>query len=174
MAALWVLTAIVSFGAELDVTAGVDRTTVALGERLLLTVTATGPNVSGLPQPRLPRSADFTNHGSMWGRFTSDSGAGDKTRQQTVGFVYTLEPKRTGTLTIGPVSFTHEGTIHQTQPIVVHVVAAGTELHERSEDAEDVAGVVGAAVGFGHGGRRCGDGQQRQKRHGPARLFKEC
>jgi hypothetical protein len=112
----------------LDISAEVDRTTVALGERLLLTVTATGPNVNGLPEPRLPRLADFTTHGSMWGRFTSDSGVGDKTRQQTVGFVYTLEPKRTGTLTIGPVSLTHEGTIYQTQPIAVHVVAAGESV----------------------------------------------
>jgi hypothetical protein len=114
--------------ADLDLSAEVDRTTVALGEQLLLTVTTTGTNVNGLPEPRLPRLADFTTHGSMWGRFTSDSGVGDKTRQQTVGFVYTLEPKRTGTLTIGPVSLTHEGTIYQTQPIAVHVVAAGESV----------------------------------------------
>ncbi|MCX6843771.1 MAG: BatD family protein [candidate division WOR-3 bacterium] len=112
----------------LDISAEVDRTTVAMGERLLLTVTATGPNVSGLPQPTLPRLADFTNHGSMWGRFTSDSGGRDESRQLTVGFVYTLEPKRTGTLTIGPVSLTHQGTTYQTQPIAVRVVAAGESV----------------------------------------------
>ena len=124
----------------LDLSAEVDRSTVAMGERLLLTVTATGPNVSGLPQPVLPRLADFTNHGSMWGRFTSDSGGGDTTRQRTVGFVYTLEPKRTGTLTIGPVSLTHQGKTYQTQPIAVRVVAAGESVPplERWTDADGI------------------------------------
>jgi len=126
--------------AVLDLSAEVDRTTVAMGERFLLTVTATGSNVGGLPQPRLSRLTDFVSHGSIWGRFTTDSAGGDEGRQQTVGFVYTLEPKRTGALTIGPVSLTHQGTTYQTQPIAVRVVAAGESVPplERWIDANGI------------------------------------
>jgi hypothetical protein len=111
--------------AGIDLAAEVDRTTVALGERLLLTVTATGTDVVGLPQPRLSRLVDFVNRGSVWGRFTSDPAGDTGARRRTVGFVYTLEPKRTGTLTIGPVSLTHADTTYRTKPISVRVVAAG-------------------------------------------------
>jgi hypothetical protein len=112
----------------LDISAEVDRSTVALGERLLLTVIATGADVSSLPQPRLPRMADFKLIGTLWGRFTSDPGSDSESSQRTVGFVYTLEPKRTGNLTIGPINLTHEGTAYQTQPVAVRVVAAGESV----------------------------------------------
>jgi hypothetical protein len=122
------LAPVLSGATGLDLTAEVDRPTVALGERQLLTITATGASVSNLPQPRLPRMADFKLIGTMWGRFTSDPGADSGPSQRTVGFVYTLEPRRTGTLTIGPVSVTHDGAVYQTQPIAVHVVAAGESV----------------------------------------------
>ncbi len=125
---LLLLASALSGATGLDLAAEVDRSTVALGERLLLTVTATGARVSSLPQPRLPRMADFKLIGTMWGRFTSDPGSDTGPSQRTVGFVYTLEPKRTGTLTIGPISLTHQGTTCQTQPITVHVVAAGESV----------------------------------------------
>ncbi len=126
--------------AGLDISAEVDRSTVALGERLLLTVTATGTDVKGLPQPRLPRMTDFKLIGTLWGGFTSDPGSDSGHSQRTVGFVYTLEPKRTGTLTIGPFSLTHQGTSYQTQPITVHVVAAGESVPplERWTDANGI------------------------------------
>jgi hypothetical protein len=122
------LAPVLSGATGLDLAAEVDRPTVALGERLLLTITATGASVSNLPQPRLPRMADFKLIGTMWGRFTSDPVADSGPLQRTVGFVYTLEPNRTGTLTIGPVSVMHEGAVYQTQPITVHVVAAGESV----------------------------------------------
>ena len=126
--------------AGLDISAEVDRSTVALGERLLLTVTATGAGIKGLPQPTLPRLADFKLIGTLWGGFTSDPGSDSGHSQRTVGFVYTLEPKRTGTLTIGPVSLTHQGTSYQTQPITVRVVAAGESVPplERWTDANGI------------------------------------
>ncbi len=117
-----------SGGTVIELSAEVDRTMVALGERLLLTVTATGTDIGGLPQPSLPRMADFKSIGTLWGRFTSDPTSGSEASRQTAGFVYTLEPKRTGNLMIGPVRLVHEGAVYQTQPIAVRVVAAGDSV----------------------------------------------
>ncbi|MCX6844684.1 MAG: BatD family protein [candidate division WOR-3 bacterium] len=125
--------------AGLDISAEVDRSTVAVGERLLLTVTATGTDVKGLPQPRLPRMADFKLIGTMWGRFISDPGS-DSEASRTVGFVYTIEPRRTGVLTIGPVRLVHEGKVYETQPIAVRVVPVGDSVPplERWTDANGI------------------------------------
>jgi hypothetical protein len=137
---LVLLAPILTAAAGIELSAEVDRTTVALGERLLLTVTATGAGVSGLPQPSLPRMADFKSVGTMWGRFTSDPESRGGVSQRTVGFVYTLEPKRTGSLTVGPVKFVHEGTTYETQPIAVRVVPAGESVPplERWTDANGI------------------------------------
>ena len=126
--------------ADLELSAEVDRKTVALGERLLLTVTATGPNVTGLPQPALPVLTDFKLVGTAWGGFTSDAASDSGDSRRTAGFVYTLEPRRTGSLTIGPVRLTYQGTTCQTQPIAVRVVPAGDSVPplERWADANGV------------------------------------
>ena len=126
--------------ADLEFSAEVDRRTVALGERLLLTVTATGSNLTGLPQPNLPVMTDFKVVGTAWGGFTGDPEPDSGASQRTVGFVYTLEPKRTGSLTIGPVKLVHQGATYETQPIPVRVVPAGDSVPplERWADANGV------------------------------------
>jgi hypothetical protein len=134
------LFSVVLGAADIELSAEVDRTTVALGERLLLTVTATGTGVNGLPQPSLPRMMDFKSVGTMWGRFTSDPGADSGVSQRTVGFVYTLEPKRTGSLTVGPVKLVRAGITYESQPIAVRVVPAGESVPplERWTDANGI------------------------------------
>jgi hypothetical protein len=84
--------------------------------------------------------ADFKLIGTMWGRFVSDTASDSGASQRTVGYVYTLEPKRTGSLTIGPVKLVHEGTTYATQPIAVRVVPAGDSVPplERWADANGV------------------------------------
>jgi hypothetical protein len=126
--------------ADIELSAEVDRRTIALGERLLLTVTATGPNLAGLPQPRLPVMTDFKVAGTAWGGFTGDPESDSGVSRRTVGFVYTLEAKRTGSLTIGPVRLVHQGTTYATQPIPVRVVPAGDSVPplERWADANGV------------------------------------
>lgn len=114
--------------AGIELSAEVDRTTVALGERLVLTVTVTGPSVTGTPQPRLPVMTDFKLVSTARGGFTSDSTSDGEAPRRTVGYVYTLEPRRTGALTIGPLRLTDEDTTCETEPIPVRVVAAGDSV----------------------------------------------
>ena len=126
-------------GADLDISAGVDRTTVALGEQLQLTVVVSGSNISDLPRPRLPWSADFANRGFASAMFSSDSPPG--TPRQTIGFMYSLEPKRVGSLTIGPARFAYRGAIYKTQPIKITVTESG-EAAPRQERWAEASGVA--------------------------------
>jgi len=110
--------------ADFDLSADVDRTTIAFGERLLLTVTATGSSVVGLHRPVLPVMTDFKLVSMAWSRFANDTATDREDSQRTVGFVYTLKPRRIGFLSIGSFKFVYEGKTYETQPIVVRVVPA--------------------------------------------------
>jgi hypothetical protein len=126
--------------ADLDLSADVDRTTIAFGERLLLTVTATGAKVVGLCRPELPVMTDFRLVSTAWSQFASDAAPDSKDSQRTVGFVYTLKPRRTGLLTVGSFKLVHEGKTYETQPIAVRVVPAGERVPplDRWADANGV------------------------------------
>jgi hypothetical protein len=108
--------------AELNFSASVDRTTVGLGEQLQLIVTVEGTNIGAVPRPQLPDLSDFNNYGSTSSQSTNISFVnGRMTQQQTISFIYTLEPKRVAALTIGPVRLDHKGMVYETQPITVSV-----------------------------------------------------
>ena len=108
--------------AELDFSAGVDRATVGLGEQLTLTVTVEGSNMGNVPRPQLPQLDGFTQVGSTSSQSSSISFVnGRMSQQQTVSFIYFLEPKRLGNLTIGAAKLDFKGTVYQTQPISVTV-----------------------------------------------------
>ncbi len=60
--------------------------------------------------------------------FTSDPAPDSAASRRVVAFVYTLEPRRTGSLTIGSVRLVYEGATYETQPIAVRVVPAGESV----------------------------------------------
>jgi hypothetical protein len=60
--------------------------------------------------------------------FTSDPAPDSGASRRVVAFVYTLEPRRTGSLTIGSVRLVCEGATYETQPIAVRVVPAGESV----------------------------------------------
>jgi len=101
------------------------RTTLGPGERLCLTLTATGVDSGCLLCPRLPGLLGFSKQGASSARWSSGSPAGDSAGRQTVVFTYLLAPRRTGRLTIGPVTFDYGGRLYQTDPIEVLVTEAG-------------------------------------------------
>jgi len=114
--------------AELELSAEADRTTVALGDRVLLTVTATGTKVDGLPRPSLPWMADFKLVSTIWSRFGNEPETDSGPARQTVGFIYTLEPSRTGDLTIPAATLVYNKATYKTGPIAVKVVPAGESV----------------------------------------------
>jgi hypothetical protein len=108
--------------AELSFSAEVDRTALGLGEQLQLTVTVSGTNIGGVPRPELPALEGFNQLGSTSSQSTNISFVnGRMTQEQTISFIHLLEPKQTGTLTIGPCKLDFKGTVYQTQPIAVTV-----------------------------------------------------
>ncbi len=116
------LVAATALAGELNFTAEVDRTTVGLGEPLRLTVTVTGTNIGRVPQPELPKLDGFDNIGSSRSQSTSISIVNGRiTQQQSINFVYTLVPKKTGELVIGPCRMEYQGVEYTTEPITVKV-----------------------------------------------------
>lgn len=107
---------------ELKFTAMVDRTTVAIGEPLQLTVQVTGTNLGRVPQPQLPELDGFENIGSSRSQSTSISIVnGRMTQEQTISFIYTLIPKKTGELVIGSCRLNYQGVEYSTAPITIEV-----------------------------------------------------
>ncbi len=112
---------------EINFTAEVDRTAVGLGEPLRLTVRVEGTNISRVPKPELPKLDGFDNLGSSQSQSTEIAIVnGRVTQRQTISFVYTLVPKRTGELVIGSCRLNYGGVEYTTEPITVQVTKSST------------------------------------------------
>ena len=104
--------------ADIQFQASVDRTRTGQADpiRLNLTVTA-GGRFGNMSLPRLD-AVDFSVEGPA---------RSDRTQiinfETTVTrtFTYSLLPRRTGTLVIGPAKLTYQGKVHQTEPIAIEV-----------------------------------------------------
>lgn len=105
--------------ASADISAMIDRSEVALGDQVVLTVTVSGEGQS-LPQPSEPNTdgfqvADISNSNS----FSFVNGRVSATRKTT----YVLSPTKTGIFTIRPGGIQSDGRIVQASPIQVRVLA---------------------------------------------------
>jgi hypothetical protein len=110
-------------GAELSISASVDRSTVGLGQEFLLTVTVQGEDMGSVPRPQLPELPDFNLLSQSQSSSTSVQIInGQIKKQSSVNFSYVLSAKRLGKLTIGPCRLSYQGQEHQSQPIDIEVV----------------------------------------------------
>ncbi len=106
----------------LSVTASVDTDQAALGDPVNLTVVINGEGTS-LPDPILPDLSDFNVYSS--GRNTSFSLQGGRsTSSQELN--YTLVPRKTGTLIIGPVVVKDNRDMVSTDPIKITGLQSGS------------------------------------------------
>lgn len=113
-------------GGELSFTATVDRTTVGVNEPVQLTVQVRGTNIGRVPQPQLPELNGFENIGSSRSQSTSISIVNGRiTQEQMINFIYTLLPKKTGELVIGPCRLNYQGVEYSTEPITIKVTQTG-------------------------------------------------
>jgi len=104
--------------ADLQFTAFVDRTSLGLNETVTLTIQIQGAGFSG-PDPRLPDLSDFRvlsgpNESSTF-QFINGRTSSSKT------YTLVLQPRREGTLTIGPAELTADGKLYRTDPIALTV-----------------------------------------------------
>ena len=108
---------------ELTFIASVDRTRLSLDEHLVLTVSVSGSDIGGIPEPMLPELEDFqmigTNRSSS-SQYTLVNGK--MTSSKTIDHLYTLRPKKTGRLTIGSARLDFRGTSYRSEPIQIEVV----------------------------------------------------
>jgi hypothetical protein len=102
---------------EIDFSASVDRTSLSLQEQLILSVTVRG-DMAGVPEPSLPSIPGFT----VLSR--SQSQSIEIVNFQTSAsliFQYILQPQKTGSFTIRPVTLNYNGREYSTDPIKIQV-----------------------------------------------------
>jgi hypothetical protein len=111
-------------GEELNFIASVDKTRLGLDDHLVLTVSVSGSDIGGIPEPMLPNLTDFhlvgTNRSSS-SQFSLVNGK--MTSSKTIDYLYTLRPEKVGRLTIGSATLDFKGTSYRTEPIEVEVVS---------------------------------------------------
>ncbi|MBI5883441.1 MAG: protein BatD [Elusimicrobia bacterium] len=124
-AALSLLPAPLRAAADIMIRAGVDKTSVALNDQIVLEVSVAGPSTS-MPEPKLPSLPNFSVYSSA--NSHNISFINGKVSSSIV-YTYVLVPRFVGKAVIGPVAVTTGGTTVQTDPIEIEVVPpAGTRV----------------------------------------------
>ena len=115
---------------ELTFIASVDRTQLGTDDQLTLTVSVSGSDIGGIPEPMLPELEDFellgTNRSSS-SQYTLVNGK--MTSSKTTDYLYTLRPRKTGRLTIGSAGLDFRGKTYRTEPIKIEVVKGSSTPH---------------------------------------------
>lgn len=106
------------FGADLQISANLDRSQVALNEQAVLSVVVSG-SLSSLPDPQLPNIADFQIYNA--GRAQSFSWINGQA-SASVTHSYVVTPKQEGHFTIPPIRVESHGQTAQTAPLALEVV----------------------------------------------------
>ena len=120
------------WGEELTFVASVDRTRVGLDDRLVLTISVSGQDIGGIPEPELPALNGF----EIVGTNTSSSSQfsfinGKMTSSKTMDYIYTLQPLEVGKFTIDSATFKFKGKTYKTDPIDIQVVTGTTSSKTR-------------------------------------------
>ncbi|MDR0822211.1 MAG: BatD family protein [Endomicrobium sp.] len=116
---LFLWTAVLAFADDITISASVNKTSLALNDSLIYSVTISG-KIANFPEPQIKLS-DFNVYGT--GRSQSMSVINGKVSGSVV-FNYTLVPKAIGKWTIPPASIKQDNKTYATEPILVEVTAA--------------------------------------------------
>jgi hypothetical protein len=107
--------------------ANVNRTEATIQDQLLLTLTVSGSQEA---IPRLPELPDFEVYS---GSRSSQMQIANGRTSVNVSYSYSLVPKKTGNLLIGPATVEIDGRSYSSQPIRVRIVEASQEPQENRE-----------------------------------------
>ncbi len=106
----------------LSIQSYVDVTKVGLNDTFTLTVEVSGENAGNVTDVNLPDNLDFDVLGQTSSSSSSITIVNGKMEQKTTkSFVYTLQPQRTGTFIINPISLNFDGKTISTSPIKITV-----------------------------------------------------
>ncbi|MBQ3834233.1 MAG: protein BatD [Elusimicrobia bacterium] len=120
--AIFFLLTTVLYADNIQMNSSVNRTEVALNETLQLTISISGDSRK-LPEFSLPTLSDFNIYGTSQSKSFSMVN-GNVTN--TVSYVYTLSPKKTGEYNIPSFSLTYDGQTYETTPVKITVTDAKT------------------------------------------------
>jgi hypothetical protein len=115
----FILSSAISSQAAINISADINRSQVAMGDQLILSVTVSGDQ-SSLPSPRLPPVDSFSVYDS--GRSQSLNFVNGQVSASAV-YTYVLSPRSVGQYKIPPI--TADGAAVPTPPLDVEVVAPG-------------------------------------------------
>lgn len=116
------------FAAELNFVASVNRTEVALGEPIMLTLSVEGENIGKVPSPEMPDLPDFDIGSTSTSQSTNIQMVGGKVIQrQFFNFIYTIYPRELGKTVIGSCKLVIENETYKTQPIEINVVQGSAQ-----------------------------------------------
>jgi hypothetical protein len=135
------------FAAELNFVASVNKTEVAIGEPLLLTLSVEGEDIGQVPSPQIPDLPDFDIGSTSTSQSTNIQMVGGKVIQrQFFNFIYTLYPRELGKSVIGSCKLEFRNETYNTQPIEINVVKGSTQSNQPSQQSSPVPEVPGAAI----------------------------
>src|SRR3989339_382677 len=115
---VWLLLCPFHSGAQLTISASIDKKTVQLDDSLTLSVTIAGTS-SDVPDPQLPSLPNFNVYSS--GRSQNISFVNGKI-SSSVTYNFMLTPRFVGKALIGPVSVTYNGQKYETGSAEITVV----------------------------------------------------
>lgn len=126
------LSAAVCFGQDATVTAGVDKSSVRMGETLTFTVSVAG-DINNVAEPQLPSLAGFSlvnssKSSDTVSKLVHTMNGPRFLTMQTVEFRYVLRPQKNGPIEIGSVEVVLDGKSYRTNPVKVTVGNAGHVL----------------------------------------------
>ena len=121
LALFFILISCVSYAlAELTISDAVDKTSVAVGEEILLTIDISGQSLN-IPSIEVPPLANFSIYSS--GRSQSMSFVNGQV-SNSISFRYILIPSTQGKFTIPALNFKYDGKTYSTQTIEISVSAS--------------------------------------------------
>ncbi|MCK4421209.1 protein BatD [candidate division WOR-3 bacterium] len=124
-------------------TAFVDRTTVPVGEYFIVTVSASGENISGLNNP-IPPEMDKVD---IISRSSSHSTQiqfinGKVSKSTTINYEYRMLARKKGEFTIPPFTLKYKGKDYKTDPIKIQVVEASQQQISDIKREERKSGIT--------------------------------
>ncbi len=116
------------FSDDISIESYVDKTKIGIQEYLKYTIEISGEKAGDVDPPELPDIDNFKSLGSSSSSSSSYSIINGKmTAEITKSYIYTLQPRKTGTFIIPPITIKYKKQVFTTDPIRIKVIEGSTE-----------------------------------------------
>ncbi|MCK4311540.1 MAG: protein BatD [Candidatus Cloacimonetes bacterium] len=116
------------FSDDISIETYVDKTKIGIQEYLKYTIEISGEKAGDVKPPELPDIDNFKSLGTSSSSSSSYSIInGRMTAEITKSYTYTLQPRKTGTFIIPPITIKYKKQVFTTDPIRIKVIKGSTE-----------------------------------------------